>query len=191
MESTRIEMQREGLDLEVSKIYESMGEMRAGREGSNFPTPPPRPQSPIYLSLEGSRIGSVKDEHVPGEPVRRRGSRLVSLQEGLRRLSSRADMFRGRIRTASCADEVDDDEVFLCSIVHENDWCTVISKSTFQISKLLKSDCKRPHQTIDIETQAFRNRWSSFFLLNFIQNFIASFRQPFPTLKVVFGEVTS
>jgi len=122
MESTRIEMQLEGFNLEVSKIYESMGEMHAAREGTNFPTPPPRPQSPIYLSLEGSGIGKVKDEEVADEPVsRRRGSRLVSLQEGLRRLSSRAETFRGRIRTASCADEVDDDEVFLCSIVHEHD----------------------------------------------------------------------
>ena len=123
MESTRIEMQREeGLNLEVSKIYESMGEMHAAaREGSNFPTPPPRPQSPIYLSLEGSGIGKVKEEQMPDEPVRRRGSRLVSLQEGLRRLSSRAEILGARIRTASCADEVDDDEVFLCSIVHEHD----------------------------------------------------------------------
>jgi len=123
MESTRIEMQREeGLNLEVSKIYESMGEMHAAaREGSNFPTPPPRPQSPIYLSLEGSGIGKVKEEQMADEPVRRRGSRLVSLQEGLRRLSSRAEILGARIRTASCADEVDDDEVFLCSIVHEHD----------------------------------------------------------------------
>ena len=123
LESTRIEMQREEFNLEVSKIYESMGEMHAAaRAGSNFPTPPPRPQSPIYLSLEGSVIGKIKDEEVADEPaVRQRGSRLLSLQEGLRRLSSRAELFRGRIRTASCADEVDDDEVFLCSILLELD----------------------------------------------------------------------
>ena len=116
MESTRLEMQRE-FNLEVSKIYESMGELHvAVRVGSNFPSPPPRPQSPIYLSLEGSVIGKVKEEEVAEEPTgRRRGSRLLSLQEGLRRLSSRAETIRGRIRTASCADEVDDDEVFLCS----------------------------------------------------------------------------
>jgi len=123
MESTRIEMQGEEFNQELSKIYESMGEMRAAvRAGSNFSSPPPRPQSPIYLSLEGSVIGKVKEEEVAGELTgRRRGSRLLSLQEGLRRLSSRAETFRGRIRTASCADEVDDDEVFLCSIVHEHD----------------------------------------------------------------------
>ena len=121
MESTRIEMQREEvLNLEVSKIYESMGEMHAAAR-EDFPTPPPRPQSPIYLSLEGSAIGKVKEQQTPDEPVRRRGSRLVSLQEGLRRLSSRAEILGARIRTASCADEVDDDEVFLCSIVHEHD----------------------------------------------------------------------
>ena len=123
MESTRIEMQGEEFNQELSKIYESVGEMHtAVRAGSNFSSPPPRPQSPIYLSLEGSVIGKVKEEEVAGELTgRRRGSRLLSLQEGLRRLSSRAETFRGRIRTASCADEVDDDEVFLCSIVHEHD----------------------------------------------------------------------
>lgn len=116
LESTRIEE----FSLEVSKIYESIGEMQAAaRAGSNFPSPPPRPQSPIYLSLVGSVIGKLKEEEESA--VRRRGSRLLSLQEGLRRLSSKAEIFRGRIRTASCADEVDDDEVFLCSIVHEHD----------------------------------------------------------------------
>ena len=116
LESTRIEE----FSLEVSKIYESIGEMQAAaRAGSNFPSPPPRPQSPIYLSLVGSVIGKFKEEEE--STVRRRGSRLLSLQEGLRRLSRKAKIFRGRIRTASCADEVDDDEVFLCSIVHEHD----------------------------------------------------------------------
>ena len=105
-------MQRES--LEVSKIYESLGEVNVVSLGFGLLTPPPRPRDPTYLSLEGSGQGKVKLDR--NEEYQ--NSRLASLHEGLRRLSSRADIFHGRIRSASCAE---DDEVFLCSIVHNSD----------------------------------------------------------------------
>ena len=112
LESTRMELQRES--LEASKIYESLGEVNVVSLGSDLLTPPPRPRDPTYLSLEGSGLGKVKLDR----SEEYQNSRLASLHEGLRRLSSRADIFHGRIRSASCAE---DDEVFLCSIVHNSD----------------------------------------------------------------------
>ena len=112
LESTRMELQRES--LEASKIYESPREVNVVSLGSGLLTPPPRPLDPTYLSLEGSGLGKVKFDR--NEEYQ--NSRLASLHEGLRRLSSRADIIHGRIRSASCAE---DDEVFLCSIVHNSD----------------------------------------------------------------------
>ena len=110
LESTRMELQRES--LEASKIYESPREVNVVSLGSGLLTPPPL--DPTYLSLEGSGLGKVKLER--NEEYQ--NSRLASLHEGLRRLSSRADILHGRIRSSSCAE---DDEVFLCSIVHNSD----------------------------------------------------------------------
>merc|ERR1712013_829625 len=97
LESTRMELQRKS--LEASKIYESLREVNVVSLGSGLLTPPPR--DPTYLSLEGSGLGKVRmdrdDEY--------QNSRLASLHEGLRRLSSRADIFHGRIRSASCAED--------------------------------------------------------------------------------------
>ena len=106
-----MELHRES--LEASKIYESLREVNVVSLGSGPLTPPLRPLDPTYLSLEGSGLGKVRlerrEEH--------QNSRLASLHEGLRRLSSRSDIFHGRIRSASSAE----DEVFLCSIVHNSD----------------------------------------------------------------------
>ena len=110
LESTRMELQRES--LEASKIYESLREVNVVSLGSGLLTPPPR--DPTYLSLEGSGLEKVRLDR--GEEYQ--NSRLASLHESLRQLSSRADIFHGRIRSASCAE---DDEVFLCSIVLNSD----------------------------------------------------------------------
>ena len=107
-----MELQRES--SEASKIYESPREVNVVSLGSGLLTPPPRPLDPTYLSLEGSGLGKVKLER--NEEYQ--NSRLASSHEGLRRLSSKADIFHGRIRSASCAE---DDEVFLCSTVHNFD----------------------------------------------------------------------
>ena len=106
-----MELQRES--SEAAKIYESPREVNVASLGSGLLTPPPRPLDPTYLSLEGSGLGKVKLER--NEEYK--NSRLASLHEGLRRLSSRSDIFHGRIRSASSAE----DEVFLCSIVHNSD----------------------------------------------------------------------
>ena len=107
-----MQLQRES--LEASKIYESPREVNVVSLGSGLLTPPPRPLDPTYLSLEGSGLGKARLDR--GEEYQ--NSRLASLHEGLRRLSSRADIFHGRIRSASCAEG---DEVFLCSTVHNSD----------------------------------------------------------------------